>query len=111
MSKIQIATEIVKANANKTEAINAIMQELSVTKANAFVYWTKAAKSLGLPVGKQASVPGTTVAETTASPVVSRKTNPVTGTTPLQAARKVAEIDAVIAGLKASGVQASPLPA
>lgn len=111
MSKIEIATEIVKANANKTEAINAIMEELSVTKANAFVYWTKAAKSLGLPVGKQVSVPDATAAETTASPVFSRGTNPVTGTTPRQAALKIAEIDSVIAGLKAAGVQASPLPA
>lgn len=110
MSKIEIATEIVKANAVKAEAIDAIMQELSVTKANAFVYWTKAAKSLGLPVGKAVATPDTGSPETTASPKVSRKTNPVTGTTPAQAARKVAEIDSVIAGLKANGVQASPLP-
>jgi hypothetical protein len=103
MSKLQTATEIVKANPEKSVALQAIMTALEVSKANAFVYWTKASKALGTTP----TVKATIVKEVVAS---RRKTNPVTGTTPNQAKKKIDEIDAVIASMKAAGVNASPFP-
>lgn len=98
MTKLSTAVEIVKLSADKQEAMAKIMEELGVTKSNAFVYWTKATKALGsAPVVKTEKVEK------------ARKTNPVTGTTPEKARAKIAEIDNVIAGLKASGATvASP---
>ena len=98
MSKLNIAIEIVKANSDKKTAIEAIMEELSVTKANAFVYWTKAAKATGTEAPKRV-----------AKEKVARKFNPVTETTPEKAAVKIAEIDAVIASLRTAGA-VSPFP-
>lgn len=101
MTKLNIAIEIVKANSDKKQAIEAIMEELSVTKANAFVYWTKAAKATGIEVPVR-------VAKEKAEKV-ERKFNPVTETTPEKAAVKIAEIDAVIANLRKVGA-VSPFP-
>lgn len=101
MSKLEAAIEIIKANSDKKVALDTIVEELGVTRANAFVYWSKAAKSLGLEapvrIAKEKAVK------------VARKTNPVTGTTPEKAAVKIAEIDAVIASLKTAGA-VSPFP-
>lgn len=101
MSKLNVAIEIVKANSDKKAAIEAIMEELSVTKANAFVYWTKAAKATGTEAPKR-------IAKEKAEKV-ERKFNPVTETTPEKAAYKIAEIDAVIASLRTAGA-VSPFP-
>lgn len=103
MTKLEIAIELVKSNADKKAALEAIVEELGVTRANAFVYWSKAQKSLVGDAYPNLKAPK---AEKT-----SRKTNPVTGTTPAKAKAKIKEIDAVIAGLKASGASvASPFP-
>lgn len=105
MSKLEAAIEIVKANPEKKVALDVIVETLGVTRANAFVYWSKAMKGMcETPVNKEAKASVKTEKST-------RKTNPVTGTTPAKAAAKLKEIDAVIAGLKASGASvASPFP-
>lgn len=89
-TKLSVAREIVQANPDKKQAIAAIMEELGVTKANAFVYWTKSQ-------------------DLEFKPEKVRKVNPITETTPAQAAVKIAEIDSVIAGLRAQGA-VSPFP-
>lgn len=100
VTKLSIATDIVKAVSGKADALAAIMEQLNVTKSNAFVYYTKAIKALGQPVGEKAPK---------AEKVAKVKVNPVTETSPEKVKAKVAEIDAVIAGLKASGATvASP---
>ena len=105
MSKLEIAIELVKSNQDKKRALEAIVEELGVTRANAFVYWSKAQKVL---VGDAYS---NLKAEKPVAKGRTAKTNPVTGTTPAKAKAKIKEIDAVIAGLKASGAQvASPFP-
>lgn len=110
MSKLSIATDIVKNSASKQEAMTKIMETLGVTKSNAYVYFTKATKALG---GDQAPKAEKPVKEKAVKvqKTETKKTNPITGTTPAKAKAKLAEIDAVIAGLKASGAQvASPFP-
>ena len=96
MSKIETAIEIVKANSDKKVALDTIVEELGVTRANAFVYWAKAAKVLGMEQAPR-------------QPKAARKVNPITETTPEKAAEKIAEIDAVIAGLRQAGA-VSPFP-
>lgn len=97
VTKLSQATEIVKKAKTKQEALADIQNALGVSKSNAFVYFTKASKILG-----QAPVKAPK-AEKVA------KANKVTETSPAKAAVKVAEVDAVIAKLKASGATvASP---
>lgn len=106
MTKLEIAIELVKSNADKKAALEAIVEELDVTRANAFVYWSKAQKVL---VGD--AYPNLKAPKAEKVEKATRKTNPVTGTTPAKAKAKIKEIDAVIAGLKASGASvASPFP-
>ncbi len=45
--KIDRAIEIVTSSPSKEHALNLIIDELKVTRANAFVYYTKAQKTLG----------------------------------------------------------------
>lgn len=106
MTKLETAIELVKSNADKKTALEAIVEELGVTRANAFVYWSKAQKVI---VGD--AYPNLKAVKAPKAEKTSRKTNPVTGTTPAKAKAKIKEIDAVIAGLKASGASvASPFP-
>lgn len=95
VSKLTIATNIVENNPDKDQAIKTIMDVLEVTKSNAYVYWSKITK-------------GNTNKDIVVK--VERKINPITETTPRQQEIKIAEIDKVIAGLKAKGVTASPFP-
>jgi len=97
------ATDIVGVQVEKRtpkkEIIQMLVDELQVSRANAFVYFTKASKALGISIKQDRS---TVVRSTKAK-------NPVTETSPAKAAVKVAEVDAVIAKLKASGATvASP---
>lgn len=104
VTNLSKATEIVKASASKAEALEKIVAELSVSRSNAFVYFTKASKILG-------SAPATEKAPK-AEKVAKAKVNPVTETSPEKVKAKVAEIDKVIAGLKANGAKvASPFAA
>ena len=101
VTNLSKATEIVKASASKAEALEKIVATLGVTRSNAFVYFTKATKALG-------TAPATAKAPK-AEKVAKAKTSKVTEISPEKAAKKVAEIDAVIAGLKANGAKvASP---
>lgn len=106
VTNLSRAIDIVRANSDKAIAIASIMETLGVTKSNAFVYYTKATKALG-------TVKTDKVAEGVVDKAVktarAKKANPVTETSPEKARAKVAEIDAVIASLKASGTKvASP---
>lgn len=92
MTKLNQAIDIVNQTSDKNKAIETIMETLSVTKSNAFVYWTKAVNKVN----------GVTVTKA--------KKNPITETTPQQHRKMVKEIDEVIAELKASGIPQSPFP-
>lgn len=98
MSKLSTATEIVKkaleAKESKNVILDTLVAELSITRSNAFVYFTKASKAL---VGE--AYPNLKVPK--AEKVSKAKVNPVTETSPAKAQAKIAEIDNVIAGLKA----------
>ncbi len=113
VTNLSRATVIVKASASKAEALEKIVAELGVSRSNAFVYFTKASKALvgdaypnlkAPKVDKMAEV----VVERAAKTARARKVNPVTETSPEKAKAKLAEIDKVIAGLKASGATVSP---
>lgn len=112
VTNLSRATEIVKAAASKAEALEKIVSVLGVSRSNAFVYFTKASKALGAaaaPKAPKVDKMAEVVAERAAKTARARKVNPVTETSPEKAKAKVAEIDAVIAGLRASGVKvASP---
>jgi biotin operon repressor len=96
-TNLQIATEIVRAAKDKAQALEGIQNKLSVSRANAFVYYTKASKAIG------------GVTTTTKAATIKAVKNAVTETSSAKAAAKVAEIDKVIEGLKKSGTKvASP---
>ena len=102
VTKLSQATEIVKSAKTKQEALADIQNALGVSKSNAFVYFTKATKILGT-----GPVKGEKVAKAPA-----KAKSKVTETSDTKVKAKVAEIDAVIAGLKANGAQvASPFAA
>ena len=103
VTNLSKATEIVKNGFDnrtlKSEILEQIVRELGVKRANAFVYFTKASKILDISI--------TDGMRKSAKKAV--KVNPVTETSSDKAAKKVAEIDQVIANLKASGAKvASP---
>lgn len=104
VTNLSRAIEIVRVTPAKAEALDKLVAELGVKRPNAFVYFTKAQKALmgdAYPNLKPVKAPKAEKA--------TKKANPVTGTSATKAKAKVAEIDAVIAGLKASGAAvASP---
>ncbi len=106
VTNLSKATEIVKAAIDsrtpKAEILNLLVSELSVTRSNAFVYFTKATKALNVSI---------TVDKGASKAPKAVKVNPVTETSPEKAAAKVAEIDAVIANLRKSGASVSPFAA
>ncbi len=111
MTKLARATEIAKASATKQEAIEKIMNEMGVTKANAFVYFTKIQKILGdsapasVRVRKEAvATPQEPVA--TVEPV--KTEGDVLTMTPAKKAKKVKKIDTMIAAV-AAGNDPDPL--
>ena len=109
VTNLSRATEIVKASASKAEALEKIVAELSVSRSNAFVYYTKAHKALVGDAYPNLKAPKVDkMAERAAKTARARKVNPVTETSPEKAKAKIAEIDKVIAGLKASGATVSP---
>ena len=110
VTNLSKATEIVKAGFDartpKSEILDTLVRELGVKRANAFVYFTKASKILDISITDGMRKSAKPKAEKAA------KVNPVTETSPEKAAKKVAEIDKVIAGLKANGAKvASPFAA
>lgn len=106
VTNLSRATDIVRANPDKAVAIACIVETLGVTRSNAFVYYTKASKALGTPKTDKVAE---AVVDKAAKTARAKKANPVTETSPEKARAKVAEIDKVIAGLKANGAKvASP---
>ena len=103
VTKLSIATDIVKANPEKAVALAAIMETLSVTKSNAFVYFTKAQKLIG---GEKETGVKTEVKSTKSAKVSTKNTSKVTEISQEKHKEKVGEIDKVIASLK--GVKATP---
>ena len=91
MNKIDTAVGIVRKTPDKSLALSEIMNILGVSRANAFVYFTKASKALAsfdVVDNVLANRPGIKkVSKVTELPVARR-------------AKKVADIDAVIASLK-----------
>lgn len=91
MKKIDTAIGIVRKTPDKSLALSEIMNILGVSRANAFVYFTKASKALSsfdVVDNVLANRPGIKkVSKVTELPVARR-------------AKKVADIDAVIASLK-----------
>ena len=95
MNKIDTAVGIVRKTPDKSLALSEIMNILGVSRANAFVYFTKASKALSsfdVVDNVLANRPGIKkVSKVTELPVARR-------------AKKVADIDAVIASLKGNPV-------
>ena len=103
VTNLSKATDIVRHNVEKRipkkEIIEILVRELAVSRSNAFVYFTKASKALGFSIKQDR----TAIARTP------KAKNTVTETSPAKVAAKIAEVDAVIAKLKASGATvASP---
>ena len=113
VTNLSKATDLVKRNTEaripKAEILNMLMGELNVTRSNAFVYFTKATKALGISVTKGESK-AKKVAKTDeqkadeffkdAAAKLAKKRSTVTELTPAKKAKKVAVIDKVIADLK-----------
>ena len=97
--------------APRSVLLTKFMEELSITRSNAFVYLSKVEKAMG---EKRSSrlMEGKTEESMKRQPErkapVARKVNPVTELSADKAAKKIAEIDAVIAGLRQSGATVSP---
>jgi hypothetical protein len=91
-SKLFQATAIVNACNDKAEALAMIMKELSVTKSNAFVYYTKATKGVAKPAKETtAKTDEKTVSKTSVSMTSASKKQ-----------QKLAEIDAFLASAPSS---------
>jgi len=113
VTNLSKATDLVKRNTEaripKAEILNMLMGELNVTRSNAFVYFTKASKALGISVTKGESK-AKKVAKTDeqkadeffkdAAAKLAKKRATVTELSPAKKAKKVAVIDKVIADLK-----------
>jgi len=98
-TKLAIAHRLVLATPDKSLALNEIMNVLGVTRANAFVYFTKvAAKRVAF---KEVIAKGVTetVGKTTHSTRKKVVINPVTLLNPIRKASKLNEIDAFISQL------------
>lgn len=93
--------------APRSVLLTKFMEELGITRSNAFVYLSKVEKAVG---EKRSSrlMEGKTEESMKRKAPVARKVNPVTELSADKAAKKIAEIDAVIAGLRQSGATVSP---
>jgi cbb3-type cytochrome oxidase cytochrome c subunit len=106
VTNLSKATDLVKSAIDsrtpKAEILNLLVSELSVSRSNAFVYFTKATKALNVSIE---------VDKGAVKAPKAVKVNKVTETSPEKARAKVAEIDAVIANLRKSGAAVSPFAA
>ena len=113
VTNLSKATDLVKRNTEaripKAEILNMLMGELNVSRSNAFVYFTKATKALGISVTKGESKAKKVVKTdeqkadeffAKAAEKLAKKRTTVTELTPAKKAKKVAAIDKVIADLK-----------
>jgi len=99
-TKLAIAHRLVLATPDKSLALSDIMNVLGVTRANAFVYFTKvAAKRVAFKEEVVAKGVTETVGKTTHSTRKKVVINPVTLLNPIRKASKLNEIDAFISQL------------
>jgi len=98
-TKLAIAHRLVLATPDKSLALNEIMNVLGVTRANAFVYFTKVAAKRVAFKEEVAKVVTETVGKTTHSTRKKVVINPVTLLNPIRKASKLNEIDAFISQL------------
>ena len=117
VTNLSKATDLVKRNTEaripKAQILDMLVGELNVSRANAFVYFTKASKALGITVtkgeGKAKTVAKTgeekvdeffAKAEAKMAAKAAKAKNKITELTAAKKSKKVAEIDAVVAALK-----------
>ena len=115
VTNLSKAIEMVQAGTDartpKAEIIAKIVTDLNVSKANAFVYFTKATKALGITITKgegKAKAPKAKKSDqeiaddffANAEAKLKAKANKVTELSPAKKAKKVKVIDAVIAEMK-----------
>ena len=99
---IEIVRNQIDASTPKAEVLDMLVKELTITRSNAFVYFTKATKALNVSMA---------VDKGAVKAPKAVKVNKITETSPEKARAKVAEIDAVIANLRKSGASVSPFAA
>ena len=113
VTNLSKATDLVKRNTEaripKAQILDMLVGELNVSRSNAFVYFTKATKALGITVtkgeGKAKAKPKNDEQKVdeffaNAAKKVAAKRSTVTELSPAKKAKKVAVIDQVIADLK-----------
>jgi len=92
VTNLSKAIEIVKTNVDaripKSEILSILVQELGVSRSNAFVYFTKASKAAGFTISVDT---GATKKD------VRKFKESIQGTTATKKAQKLAEIDAFLA--------------
>ena len=117
VTNLSKATELVKRNVEtgmpKSYILARLVEELGVTRSNAFVYFTKATKALDLTISldKGATKESKAAAKTSEffAKTVAKKS--ITELTATKRKSKVAEIDAVIDGLRKTNATVSPFAA
>jgi cbb3-type cytochrome oxidase cytochrome c subunit len=117
VTNLSKATEIVKtsidARTPKSEILAKLVEELGVTRSNAFVYFPKATKALdiSISVDKGATKDEVKAASFFAKAEAKMAKKSITELTATKRKSKVAEIDAVIDGLRKTGAAVSPFAA
>jgi len=97
---IEIVRTQIEASTPKSEVLELLVKELSISRSNAFVYFTKATKSMGVSVVVDKSVK-------TVKPAKFQRKSSVTELSTAKASTKLNEIDQFLASVKRKG-SASP---
>ena len=95
---IEICRAQIDASTPKSEVLELLVKELSISRSNAFVYFTKATKLMGVSVDK---------AVKTVKPAKFHSKSSVTELSTAKASTKLNEIDQFLASVKRKG-SASP---
>lgn len=117
VTNLSKATELVKRNVEtgmpKSYILARLVEELGVTRSNAFVYFTKATKALdiSITVEKGATKDEVKAASFFAKAEAKMAKKSITELTATKRKSKVAEIDAVIDGLRKTNATVSPFAA
>ena len=117
VTNLSKATELVKRNVEtgmpKSYILARLVEELGVTRSNAFVYFTKATKALdiSITVDKGATKDEVKAASFFAKAEAKMAKKSITELTATKRKSKVAEIDAVIDGLRKTNATVSPFAA
>ena len=117
VTNLSKATEIVKSSIDarmpKSYILAKLVEELGATRSNAFVYFTKATKALDVTilVDKGATKESKAAAKTSEFFAKTAAKKSITELTATKRKSKVAEIDAVIDGLRKTNATVSPFAA